>query len=156
MKTLDEVIKSFESQALDGRDASRLAQFIPEERLYEIGVELKEEFVGTHIAVPWTRENILAQLEKDVAFGFEKALDKRGISSSLMYEVVCMWNDILEEGLQGRSGSDWCYAQYGLPTFKKTAMMYGFDNPIGNDDGDEYKYGADSDWYYGDDETSIS
>ena len=145
MKTLDEVIKSFKSQTLDGRDAYRLAQFIPEDRLSELGMELKEEFVGKHIAVPWTRENIITQLEKDVAFGFEKALDKRGISSGFMYEVVCMWNDILEEGLQGRSNSDWYYAQYGLPTFRDTAILYGFDNPIGDDVGDEYKYSSDAD-----------
>ena len=146
MKTLDEVIKSFKSNTMDGRDANRLAQFVPEDRLPEIGCEIKEEFKGQHIAIPWTRENILAQLEKDVEFGFEKALDKRGISSSFMYEVVCMWNDILEEGLQGRQDSDSHYAEYGLPTFKDTAVKYGFDNPIGEDDGDEYKYSAEGDW----------
>lgn len=33
----------------------------------------------------WTRENILEQLKSDVEFGFEKALDQRGISASLMW-----------------------------------------------------------------------
>ena len=85
---------------------------------------------------PFTRENVLKQLEKDVAFGFEKALGKRGISSSFMYEVVKMWNWVLEEGLENFDN----YPMYGLPLFKATAVKYGFDNPIGDDDGDEEEY----------------
>lgn len=40
----------------------------------------------------------MKQLEEDVRFGFEKALNQRGISASLMFECVMMWNYILEEG----------------------------------------------------------
>ena len=81
---------------------------------------------------------MLKQLKEDVEFGFEKALNKRGISSSLMFEVVRFWNWVLEEGLE-----DWDednYAMYGLPLFKATAVKYGWDNPIGDDNGDENKY----------------
>lgn len=35
--------------------------------------------------IQWTRENILEQLKSDVEFGFEKALDQRGISASTWY-----------------------------------------------------------------------
>lgn len=101
MKTLEQVIEGFKSNTLDGRDASRLMQFVPEARLSEIGISLKEEYVGKHVEIPFTRDNVLLQLEKDVEFGFEKALNQRGISSSLMYSVVQMWNTILEEGLEG-------------------------------------------------------
>ena len=66
---------------------------------------------------------------RDVAFGFEKALDKRGISSGLMYSVVKMWLRVLEDEL---AKSD-AYAQYGLPLFKAVAVKYGFPNPIGED-----------------------
>ena len=48
------------------------------------------------------------------------------------------WNKVLEEGLE-----DWDednYRYYGLPLFKATALKYGFDNPIGDDYGDECKY----------------
>ena len=55
-----------------------------------------------------------------------------------MFEVVKMWNWILEEGLENFSDND--YAQYGLPLFKATAIKYGFDNPIGTDSGCEFKY----------------
>lgn len=65
-------------------------------------------------------------------------MNKRGISAGLMYEVVSMWNWILEEGLENFDK----YAQYGLPLFKATAEKYGFDNPIGSDKGNESKYAA--------------
>jgi hypothetical protein len=53
-----------------------------------------------------------------------------------------MWNWILDEGLEDFDD----YAQYGLPLFKATAVKYGFENPIGDDYGNEYKYSYD----YGD------
>jgi hypothetical protein len=136
MKTLETVIKDYKSEALDGRDINRLALFVPEDKLKELDIELKKEFVGKHKAIPWTKENILKQLKEDVEFGFEKALDKRGISSSLMCEVVKMWNWILEDGLENYDE----YPMYGLPVFKATAVKYGFDNPIGEDSGSEEKY----------------
>ncbi|MFA5217111.1 hypothetical protein [Sulfuricurvum sp.] len=136
MKTLEQVLNQFESECIDNRDANRLARFVPEEHLDKIGIELKDEFKGKHVAEEFTRENILEQLKSDVAFGFEKALGQRGISASLMFEVVKMWNWILEEGLEDFDE----YPMYGLPLFKATALKYGFDNPIGNDNGDESKY----------------
>jgi hypothetical protein len=139
MKTLKQVKKLYKSETLDGRDLHRLAQFIPQEQLADFGLTLKEG--GTHEAIPYTRENILKQLEKDVAFGFEKALDQRGISSSLIFEVVKMWNWILEEGLE-----DWPddnYSQYGLPLFKATAIKYGFPDEIEGKDGDEYEFSSE-------------
>lgn len=139
MKMLEDVILSYKSNTLDGRDLHRLAAFIPENRLQEMGLELKPEFVGMHNPLEFTKENILKQLKRDVAFGFDKALGKRGISASLTYVVVQMWNWILEEGLEDFAD----YAQYGLPLFKATAELYGFENPIGNDTGKESQYEAD-------------
>lgn len=138
MKTLDQIAQNYKSDTLDGRDLHRLAQFIPEDRLSEFGLKLNPEFQGKHEVVEFTRENVLKQLEKDVDFGFEKALNQRGISSGLMYNVVKMWNWILEEGLEDFDD----YAQYGLPLFKATAVKYGFENPIGDDYGDEITYAA--------------
>lgn len=140
MKTLEQ-IKARGSNCLDGRDFGRLAQFIPEADFPAFGLELKPEFVGKHEAKPFTRDAVLAQLKEDVEFGFEKALNQRGISSSLMFETVKLWNWVLEEGLE-----DWPddnYAQYGLPLFKATAVKYGFPNPIGDDAGDEERYASD-------------
>lgn len=142
MKTLEQLkAQAYSSKTLDGRDILRLADFIPEADLPSFGLELKPEHVGKHQSIPFTREAVLKKLEADVAFGFEKALNQRGISSCLMFEVVRMWNWILEEGLEDFDEDN--YAQYGLPLFKATAVKYGFDNPIGDDDGDEAQYAAE-------------
>ena len=136
MKTLEQIKKLYTSNAIDGRDVGRLLVFLTEEELPIFFLELKEEFKGTHQPIPFTRENVLHQLERDVNFAFKKALNKRGISSSLMYAVVRMWNWILEEGLEDFDD----YTYYGLPLFKATALKYGFKNPIGEDSGSEDKY----------------
>ena len=125
MKTLDYVIKNYKSNCCDERDLYRLGDFIPEESLNEIGLELRDEHVGKHKALEWTRENILAQLEDDVSFGFEKALNQRGISASLMFSVVAMWNWILEEGLESFDE----FPMYGMPLFIATAKKYSFPIP---------------------------
>ena len=137
MKTLEQVLASYKSETLDGRDLARLAQFLTVEQIENLGLSFNSpEERETHFPAEFTKENILKQLQKDVAFGFEKALNRRGISSSLMYEVVQMWNQILEEGLEGFDS----YAMYGLPLFKATAVKYGFENPIGGDTGSEDHY----------------
>lgn len=142
MKTIEEILENYEEEwatFLDDRFGARLCQFLTEEQMESIGFSMKEEYKGQHVVREWTRENILEQLKSDVEFGFEKALDRRGISSGLMFDVVRKWNKVLEEGLE-----DWDenhYAMYGLPLFKATAVKYGWDNPIGDDDGNESEYG---------------
>ena len=138
MKTIEKIIKNYENYetSIEDRFGRRLCQFLTREQMVKIGFELGGNV--NHIPKEWTRENIINQLKSDVEFGFEKALDKRGISSSLMFSVVMSWNKVLEEGLE-----DWDednYRYYGLPLFKATALKYGFDNPIGDDYGDECKY----------------
>ena len=140
MKTLEQ-INGYESHCFDGRDLSRLMNFLPEEMLKDFGLELKDEYIGKHEHIPLTRENVLAQLEKDVAFGFEKALNQRGLSAGMMFAVVQMWNWILEEGLENFDEDG--YAQYGLPLFKATAVKYGFPNPIGEHAGNENEYASE-------------
>lgn len=142
MKTIEEILKNYEEEwatFLDDRFGARLCQFLTEEQIESIGFSINEEYKGQHVPKEWTRENILEQLKDDVEFGFEKALNRRGISSGLMFDVVRKWNKVLEEGLE-----DWDedhYAMYGLPLFKATAVKYGWDNPIGDDEGNENEYG---------------
>jgi hypothetical protein len=138
MKTLEQIKSEYKSNTLDGRDLDRLMEFIPEKDLSHFGIKLKDEYKGKHKAKRFTKSNILKQLKKDVEFGFEKALNQRGISSFLMFNVVKMWNWILEEGLENFDEDN--YAQYGLPLFKATALKYNFPNPIGDDIGNENKY----------------
>jgi hypothetical protein len=142
MKTLQQIYDGYKSECLDSRDLHRLVMFVPKEDAHKIGVEFKKS--AKHVPIEFTKENVIKQLKNDVEFGFVKALNKRGISASLMYEVVMMWNWILEDGLE-----NWDihinYAQYGLPLFKATAIKYGFNNPIGDDKGNEFKYSSDAD-----------
>ena len=137
MKTLEYVIENYKEKFetfLDDRFGRRFGQFLSDEQLEQLG--FKYEGSEPREIKEWTRENILAQLKEDVEFGFEKALDQRGISAGLMHDVVRKWNNILEEGLEDFDD----YNYYGLPTFKATAVKYGWDNPIGDDTGDEEKY----------------
>lgn len=126
MKTLEQIKNEYKSQVLDGRDINRLSQFIPYDMLDSFGLELKEGITSEEWnkdVKEFTKENILIQLEKDVDFGFEKCNNERGISAALMYEVVKMWNWILEDGLEDFDN----YGYYGRPMFVETAKKYGFE-----------------------------
>ena len=144
MKTLEQIKGHYSSDTIDGRDVSRLVPFLTEAECKEFfNIEFKDEYKGKEREIKeWTRENILEQLKEDVEFGFDKALNQRGLSAGAMFNVVSMWNWILEEGLENYD-EDNGYAQYGLPLFKATAVKYGFDNPIGEDSGRESKYASD-------------
>ncbi|WPS85549.1 hypothetical protein SMD22_00380 (plasmid) [Brevibacillus halotolerans] len=141
MKTIDQVFSLYSRNKLEGRELSRLSLFIPEEYLYRFGLGLSEESKGKHQAIPFTKENVLMQLKKDVEFGFEKALWKKGLSAAMMFEVVRTWNWILEDGLEDWDANK--YGEYGLPLFKATALKYGLYNPIGEDEGNELEYASE-------------
>lgn len=139
MKTIEEILKNYSEYKtpIDDRFGRRFSGFLTQEQAAKIGFVPKE---GHEWPAPkaWTKENVLAQLKADVEFGFEKALNQRGISSGLMFDVVLKWNRVLEDGLENYDEN--CYAQYGLPLFKATAEKYGFENPIGDDTGSETIY----------------
>lgn len=147
MRALHDILSSYSSNCLDGRDMNRLYGFIDWNTLQQypaLKEGIKEEYLNEEkwmsevYEQEYTRENVLKQLERDVAFGFDKALDQRGISASLMYEVVKMWCWVLDDNEELYNWNS--YAYYGLPLFKAVAVYYGFPNEIGDDDGDEEKY----------------
>ena len=162
MRTLDEILSNFKYNCLDGRDLNRLCKFIPwdvvknyPDFLDNINDEYcnEEKWMTEVYQVPYTRENILTQLSLDVEFGFEKALNRRGISAGLMFDVVKMWNWVLNEDEELANWPSERYAMYGLPLFKATAVKYGFTNMIGDDEGNESWYNEDIDdfnMYYDD------
>ena len=129
--------EKLKSECIDSRDFGRLCSFLTFEEAKNANM-LSDEATGDGWGEveEYTKENIVKQLKSDLAFGFEKALDCRGISSGLMYNVVKMWLYILEDELQDFNE----YSMYGLPLFKAVALKYGFDNPIGEDSGSEDKY----------------
>lgn len=142
LPTIEEAIDracEYEFTSVDGRDAIRLAQFLTSDKLHLVGVEVKEDAV--HIHNEWNIQNVELQVKTDVEFAFDKALGKRGISASCMNSVLEMWHRILRPDFKIPE-----YEQYGLPMCKAMAVYYGFDNPIGEDEGNEYKYSAESDY----------
>lgn len=152
MKTLDEILSNYTFNCLDGRDMYRIWEFIPWDIIknypnflenIEEEYRNEEDWNKLFNKKEYTRENIIEQLREDVEYGFEKALNRRGLSASLMFEVVRMWNWILDEDEELANWSLDNYAMYGLPLFKATALKYGFPNEIGDDNGDESYYGED-------------
>lgn len=141
---LEQVKAGRDSECLDGRDYSRLTSFFPVEDWAVFGIKPREGFdPATHKVKDWTRANILSELTGDLAFGFEKALDKRGISAGFMHSCVKMWMWVLEDPLYDQA--DELYTEYALPFFKAVALEYGLSNEIGDDAGDEHKYSAEGD-----------
>lgn len=140
MKSIEEIL-SYESQSFDGRDLNRLADFMTVEQMQKFDLEVSNP--DSWKTEELTRENVLKRLESDLAFAFEKALDKRGLSAGLMYGVIKMWMWVLDEHDDLVNWSDDNYAQYGLPYLKAVALRYGLPNEIGDDAGDEPQYSAD-------------
>lgn len=141
MKTREQVLqaiesKQLESRAIDGRDFIRLACFFPEEDLPKFGLQ-REDATGAWVVQAWTEESVKDQLRKDLAFAFEKALDRRGLSSSSMYFVILMWMWVLEDDELANFEN---YQYYGLPLYKAVALKYNLPNEIGESTGSEERY----------------
>lgn len=125
MKTLEYVkehIDEFEEDDfLDRRFTKRFTDFLPEEECEKYG------FIYTgdepYVMKEWTEENILAQLKKDVEFGYMKAIDERGISAELMAMVVRAWCNVLENGLNMKDRWD---GSYHILQFTSVAEYYGW------------------------------
>lgn len=138
MKSIEEILK-YQSQSLDGRDICRLGSFMTHEQLKEVGLAPSKPDVDW-VPEEYTRENVIKRLESDLAFAFEKALNKRGLSAGMMFSVIKMWMWVLDEHEDLVNWSDDNYAMYGLPLFKAVALRYNLDNPIGDDVGNESHY----------------
>ena len=125
MKTIQDILDNYKEYKTipEDRFGYRFAEFLSVDDWPKLGFKLKEG--ATHEQISFSRENILEQLKKDVLFGWEKACDERGISSSLMYKVVRAWNKVLEEGLEDFDNE----GSYGKPLFIATAEKYGWELP---------------------------
>lgn len=110
-----------EDTFFDRRFTKRFLDFVPTEEYEKYGFK----YTGEEELVPkeWTEENILEQLKRDVEFGYEKAVDKRGISSELMAMVVNAWCKVLQNGLN-LNGND---GYYHIKQFTTVAKHYGWE-----------------------------
>lgn len=121
MKTIEEILNSYEGYrtTLEDRFGKRLCSFLTEEQAKRIGFGLADGYEWGEIK-DFTEDNVIEQLKSDVKFGYEKAINERGISAGLMYEVVKAWLAVLEDK---RDYPD--YYNYGREFFKKVANNYG-------------------------------
>ncbi len=148
MKSIEEIIEQYQNNILGDRSPFCLKEFLTTGQAYKIwkGFD-KDNLAIDHTPIPFTRENVLEKLKKEVEYGFYAALRCRGTSASWQFESVMTLNYVLEEGLENYD-ADNGYSKYGLPLFKATALKYGFENPIGGDRGDEDKYEEDLEGLY--------
>lgn len=147
MKTIKDVLNKWKFDW----DSERFtfAEFLSYEQMKKfLGKDLfnsfKTEIIENFDKKKWKpfsfdREVILNVLKQHVSYGFKTALSNNpGFAPCYTYNIVRLFNWILEEGLEDWEENN--YENYGLPLFKATAEKYGWDNPIGNDKGDEEKY----------------
>lgn len=129
MKTTTQVLDAIKSaqtntraanKMIDSRDHSRLTEFYPVSDWGVLGFRPKD---GSDVTEPkpMTEEVVRERLAEDLAFAFEKAIDKRGISSELMFEVVNMWLWILDDPLHNVTE----YDDYGYSHYCDVARKYG-------------------------------
>lgn len=125
MKTIEEILKNYKDEyevPLEDRFGKRFAQFLPDDQLEKIGFGVNPGYEGKREIKEWTEENVLAQLKKDLEFGWMKCCDERSISASLMAEVVLRWCKVLENGLENLK-----YGCYGDNIFQTVAERYGIE-----------------------------
>lgn len=104
----------------DRRFTKKLLDFLPVEEWETFGFKQKEK--REHNPKEWTKENIIIQLKEDLEFAIEKAINHRGISASLMYDVLRSWCMILENGLEKTA-----YGWYGDKLIKAVDEYYNFE-----------------------------
>lgn len=109
----------FDDYIGDRRFTKRFVDFLPTSEWGELGYGYKGE--EEYIPKEWTEENIIAQLKADLDFAIEKATNHRGISSSLMYDVLKSWCIVLENGLEKTE-----YGWYGDKLIKAIDEYYEF------------------------------
>lgn len=124
-----------EPKCLDCRDLGRILKYVKYDDCKDLLENVDKENWDNN-RNEYIRHNVLENLENDLKFSFEKALDCRGLSSSFMYETIKTYMYILEDELVNFDK----YVNYGLPFFKAVALKYGFENPIGDDTGEESHY----------------
>lgn len=122
MKTIEELV-TYKSKCIDQRDIYRLFNYLPNDtkvletflnnnNIYDKDLN---EILEVHNAflTEYTINNVLNEAIDDCEFGIEKAIDKRGISSALMFNVIEMWMWVLDIDYT----NDDSYSDYGLTFF---------------------------------------
>lgn len=110
-----------EDNFIDRRFTKRFIDFLPTSEWEKFGFRYTGE--DEYIPKEWTEENVITQLKEDVQFGYEKAINEKGISSELMAMVVNAWCKILQNGLNLNGDDGW----YHKKQFAIVAEHYGWE-----------------------------
>lgn len=116
----------FDNYIGERRFTKRFVDFLPTSEWGKFGYGYKWE--KEYNPKEWTEENIINQLKEDLEFAIEKATNQRGISASLMYDVLRSWCKVLENDLE-----DTEYGWYGDKLIKAVDEYYGFGLYKAND-----------------------
>jgi hypothetical protein len=110
---------------IDQRDRARLTEFVTTvEELDKLGYGLEEgKTIEDLHNKEWNIENVLVQVKADIDFALEKAEGERGISSSLMHEVLQMWNFAFNTDVPDKNK----YNDYGLDYIHRTAKAFDYE-----------------------------
>ena len=111
------------SSTLDHRDVNRLLAYLTyDEAISAVGNVFKEGAEEEWGDVkPWNVETVTKNMQDSLEFAFEKALNQRGISASLMYDVMCMWVWVIQDD---DLLNDAYYSNYGLPFLYRVRDKY--------------------------------
>ena len=122
MKSIKEIIDNYSDYEvfIDDRFGRRLCDFLTIEEAKQIGFKITD---NKHSPKEWNRDNILKQLKDDVEFGLEKAYDQRGISASLMVDVVQKWTKVLGDDIPYGN-----YHDYGISYLEQIKNIYKLDD----------------------------
>lgn len=132
-RTVDEIYKRLKNEPKLIEDALNyefygklLVQFLPKEKLIELGFEVSDKFKPA----PLTDEEIIRQMKDYFDFAVDKALGQRGISASRSIAHYKAWIWLLgdDEFLQEIENTE--YAPYGVPILTKIGKKYGFDEKL--------------------------
>lgn len=111
---------------LDKRWTKRLMDFLPYEEWKDYGFTPADDFdKDNYKPKEWTETNLLEQLKTDVDFAIYKATNHRGISASLMNDVLRAWCVVLENGLENVD-----YGWYGDKLIKELNTQYNLGFPL--------------------------
>lgn len=122
MKSIKEIIDNYSDYEvpIDDRFGRRFCDFLTIEEAKQIGWEITD---NKHKPKEWNRNNILKQFKDDVEFGLEKAYEERGISASLMVEVVQKWTKVLGDDIPYGN-----YDDYGISYLEQIKNIYKLDD----------------------------
>lgn len=137
MRTQEEIVKYYQDRRdfdFTGAIMEAVLPFLDykhAKQFFKPDNDMTAEEWKSEIQEDYTRENLLNKLERYTAFGWEKALNHRGISTWRTYEKIKAYLWLLEDDeLFNFATNVGNYDLYGAPLLAEVCKKYGFPMPI--------------------------